>query len=67
MTVVFVTCAVILTVAVALVLRRVEMPTYESAVIAQIEQETGRRGVGSLEKLLRTGDVWTVHPDGSIS
>jgi 2-oxoglutarate ferredoxin oxidoreductase subunit beta len=49
------------------VLRRVEMPTYESAVLAQIEQETGRRGVGSLDKLLRSGDVWTVHEDGTIS
>ncbi len=49
------------------VLRRVEMPTYESAVVAQIEQETGRRGVGSLDKLLHSGDVWTVHADGTIS
>ncbi len=33
----------------------------------QIQQETGRRGEGNLEKLMLAGDVWTVHEDGTIS
>ncbi len=49
------------------VLRRVEMPTFESGVAAQTEQEIGRKGVGSLDKLLHSGDLWTVRPDGSIA
>ena len=49
------------------VLRQVEIPTFESSVVGQIQQETERRGVGSLEKLLASGETWTVHEDGSIS
>jgi 2-oxoglutarate ferredoxin oxidoreductase subunit beta len=49
------------------VLRRVELPTFETGVVAQIQRETERRGVGSLEALLRAGDTWTVHADGTIS
>ncbi|MGH7338136.1 MAG: hypothetical protein ACREI7_11180, partial [Myxococcota bacterium] len=49
------------------VLRRVERTPFESLVVGQLESETGRKGVGSLEKLLVAGDTWTVHADGSIS
>jgi len=49
------------------VLRRVETDPYEQRVVDQIESEKGRKGIGSLEKLLTQGDTWTVHPDGSIS
>jgi len=49
------------------VLRRVERTPFDQLVVNQIESETGRKGVGSLEKLLVAGDTWTVHEDGSIS
>ncbi len=49
------------------VLRRVVLPSFESGVVGQIESETERKGVGSLDKLLRGGDVWTVHEDGTVS
>ena len=50
------------------VLRRVEAEPHERLVVRQIEQETERRGVGSLEKLLGGGgSTWTVHEDGSVS
>ncbi len=49
------------------VLRRVDLPSFESAVVGQIERETERKGAGSLDKLLRSGDLWTVHEDGTVS
>ena len=49
------------------VLRSVEQPTFESGVVGQIQHEIERRGEGSLEKLLASGDVWRVHEDGTIS
>ena len=49
------------------VLRRVDLPNFESGMIGQIEREKERKGEGSLEQLLKSGDVWTVHGDGSIS
>ena len=49
------------------VLRRVDVPSFESGVIGQIERETERKGAGSLDKLLRSGDMWTVHEDGTVS
>jgi 2-oxoglutarate ferredoxin oxidoreductase subunit beta len=49
------------------VLRRVDLPSFESGMIGQIEREKERKGEGSLEQLLRSGDVWTVHGDGSVS
>jgi 2-oxoglutarate ferredoxin oxidoreductase subunit beta len=49
------------------VLRRVEVPTFESGMAAQIRRETEKRGPGSLERLLVSGETWTVHGDGSIS
>jgi 2-oxoglutarate ferredoxin oxidoreductase subunit beta len=35
-------------------------PTYESAITAQQERARGRLGQGSLEKLLHSGETWTV-------
>jgi len=49
------------------VLRKVDLAPFETGVLAQIEREREKRGPGNLDKLLRSGDVWTVHPDGSIS
>ncbi|MBX7056993.1 MAG: 2-oxoacid:ferredoxin oxidoreductase subunit beta [Leptospirales bacterium] len=43
------------------VFRSVEKPGYESAVIAQIEEQTARRGRGNLDALLRSGDTWQIH------
>ena len=42
------------------VFRDVEVPTYEERVIAQMQTETERLGVGKLEDLLKAGDTWTV-------
>jgi 2-oxoglutarate ferredoxin oxidoreductase subunit beta len=42
------------------VFRDVEMPSYEERVVAQIQAETDRMGMGKLEDLLRAGDTWTV-------
>jgi len=49
------------------VLRKVDLAPFETGVLAQIEREREKRGPGNLDKLLRSGDVWTVHSDGSIS
>jgi len=44
------------------VLRCVEVPSFESGVIAQIQGEVGRRGAQTLHDLLHSGDTWTVEP-----
>jgi 2-oxoglutarate ferredoxin oxidoreductase subunit beta len=49
------------------VLRSVDLPSFESGVVGQIEREKERKGEGSLEQLLKSGDVWTVHEDGTVS
>ena len=41
------------------ILRRREAPTYEEAVVAQI-QAAERAGVVKLEDLLNSGDTWRV-------
>ncbi|HEX7124523.1 MAG TPA: 2-oxoacid:ferredoxin oxidoreductase subunit beta [Thermodesulfobacteriota bacterium] len=46
------------------VFRRIEQPTFESGVRAQIDAEIARKGPGDLAQLMREGDVWTV-PDQS--
>ncbi len=48
------------------VLRRVERPTYDGAVVEQIAQQQERRGTGTLEELLYSGETWQVAADGSI-
>ncbi len=40
--------------------RQIERPVYGEAMKAQIETATERLGAGSLEKLLYSGDTWTV-------
>ena len=42
------------------VLRAQEGPTFEDLVADQIEEAQRRKGVGSLEALMRSGEVWTV-------
>lgn len=42
------------------VFREVERPVYGEAMTGQIKMATDRLGEGSLEKLLRAGDTWTV-------
>jgi len=42
------------------VFREIDRPVYGEAMIAQLRSATDRLGAGSLEKLLRSGDVWTV-------
>ncbi|HEY8370422.1 MAG TPA: 2-oxoacid:ferredoxin oxidoreductase subunit beta [Thermodesulfobacteriota bacterium] len=46
------------------VFRRIEQPTFESGVRAQIDAAIARSGPGDLAQLMREGDVWTV-PDQS--
>lgn len=45
------------------VLRSVERPTYDAAVIAQMEEVTAQKGPGDLNALFRTGDTWEVGAD----
>ena len=49
------------------VFRSVDLPSFESGIIGQIERETERKGTGALDKLLHSGDIWTVHEDGTVS
>ena len=42
------------------VFREVERPVYGEAIMAQLDAATERLGRGNLEKLLRSGDTWTV-------
>lgn len=42
------------------VLRDVEQPAFEKAVVSQIEDEIDRKGQGSLKDLLHAGDIWQV-------
>jgi 2-oxoglutarate ferredoxin oxidoreductase subunit beta len=48
------------------VFRAVERPSYETRVIDQIRVAQEKSGAPSLEKLLKSGEVWTVNADGSI-
>ncbi len=49
------------------VFRSVEAPTYESRVSDQVRQEVAKKGPGDLDKLIHSGDIWTVHADHTIS
>ena len=49
------------------VLRAVDTAPYERNVSDQIQKAIDRQGHGQLEQLLHSGEVWTVHEDGSIS
>jgi 2-oxoglutarate/2-oxoacid ferredoxin oxidoreductase subunit beta len=49
------------------VFRSVETASYEDGVADQIHQEVAKKGPGDLGKLIHSGDIWTVHPDHTIS
>jgi 2-oxoglutarate/2-oxoacid ferredoxin oxidoreductase subunit beta len=49
------------------VFRSVELASYESRVVAQMDQEVARLGQGKLDDLLRSGDTWTVGETPSVS
>jgi 2-oxoglutarate ferredoxin oxidoreductase subunit beta len=42
------------------VFRDVQRDTYESLMAGQIEAAVARQGRGSLDKLINSGDMWTV-------
>ncbi len=42
------------------VFRAVERPSYDEAVVRQMQDTKERLGEGNLEKLFNTGDTWTV-------
>jgi 2-oxoglutarate/2-oxoacid ferredoxin oxidoreductase subunit beta len=48
------------------VLRSVEQPTYENAVVSQIEHEIEEHGHGTLEELIYAGEMWSVDAEGHL-
>ena len=48
-------------------IRRGDAEPYESLVSHQIEAEIERQGAGTLDELIRSGDVWTVHEDHTVT
>jgi 2-oxoglutarate ferredoxin oxidoreductase subunit beta len=42
------------------IFRAVERPTYEDLMVGQIDAAIAKSGPGSLEKLINSGDTWTV-------
>ena len=42
------------------VLRRIEAPTVDAGIHRQIEEVTARKGAGELEKIIYSGNIWTV-------
>ena len=42
------------------VFRAVERPTYDALVQEQVKQAASKPGAGDLQKLLGSGDTWTV-------
>jgi 2-oxoglutarate ferredoxin oxidoreductase subunit beta len=48
------------------VLRAVDKPAYEDGVIEQIRREEERRGMGRLEALIHSGDIWQVDGRGEL-
>jgi 2-oxoglutarate ferredoxin oxidoreductase subunit beta len=47
------------------VLYRHDKPTYNDLAIAQVDEAIAKQGKGDLEKLLYSGMVWEVSPDGT--
>jgi 2-oxoglutarate ferredoxin oxidoreductase subunit beta len=43
------------------IIRKVEAPYYDKSVTQQIEDVTEKKGKGSMEKLLHSGDTWEVN------
>ncbi len=48
------------------VFRSVSRPSYEQRVIGQIQAQLDKKGTGTLEALLYSGEVWRVESDGAI-
>jgi 2-oxoglutarate ferredoxin oxidoreductase subunit beta len=48
------------------VFRSVQGPVWDEQLRLQTESELDRKGPGSLDELLRSGETWTVAEDGSI-
>ena len=48
------------------VLRAVDKPAYEQGVVEQIRREEERRGMGRLDALIRSGDIWEVDGRGEL-
>jgi 2-oxoglutarate ferredoxin oxidoreductase subunit beta len=42
------------------IFRAVDRPTYEEMMVGQIDAAIAKSGPGSLEKLINSGDTWTV-------
>jgi 2-oxoglutarate ferredoxin oxidoreductase subunit beta len=42
------------------VIRKVQRPTYDEMVVAQVETDIERRGAGDIEELLNGGETWVV-------
>jgi 2-oxoglutarate ferredoxin oxidoreductase subunit beta len=42
------------------VLRRIEAPTLDAGIHRQLEEVTASKGVGELEKIIYSGNIWTV-------
>ena len=42
------------------IFRDIQAPTYESDMHVQIERAVAKKGAGSLESLINSGDTWTV-------
>ncbi len=49
------------------VLRSVTAPTYDGAVVEQIEGAVEAKGDGKLEELIYSGEMWTVEEDGAVT
>ncbi len=49
------------------VLRSVDVPAYDAQSVQQIESEIDKNGLGELEKLIYSGELWTVGDDGAVS
>ena len=49
------------------VLRAVEKPSYDHLLVQQIESERESKGEGTLEGLIRSGELWTVAADGTVT
>ena len=49
------------------ILRHYQEPTYEGAIVDQIERTIDAEGQGTLESLIFGGDMWTVGEDGHVA
>ncbi len=49
------------------ILRAVDNPSYDGELVKQIDHEIDSRGPGKLESLIHSGELWTVHEDGSVT